>query len=327
MSRGGLLVEQRTPSNNTSPWGGSKSQVVLGGMFFGAYQAIQDTTTLHSCCFEVELNASHKGESIESEDRVNRRRTLAGIVSVVLLGLVALLLPSLHKTAEPAAPTMQPLVEPPAETAATRAESEPPSILAPVVEAKEAPLPPAPQSALPDVDPHKAFGSRSAPVTMEVFSDYQCPACKTLFTTTNRRLMDDYVSNGRVYLIHRDFPLPMHAHSRVAARYARAAAQIGKVEAVEQALFQNQEKWEQNGDVDGTVAAVLSPAEMARVRALVKGGTLDPMIDKDYALGQTYRVNQTPTTVFHCKGQTYPYSGVMTYEILKQFLDQLLSQK
>jgi len=85
----------------------------------------------------------------------------------------------------------------------------------------------------------------------------------------------------------------MHAHSRVAARYARAAAQLGKVEPVEQALFQNQEKWEQNGDVDGTVAAVLSAAEMTKVRALVKGGTLEAAIDKDYALGQTYRVNQT----------------------------------
>jgi protein-disulfide isomerase len=192
-----------------------------------------------------------------------------------------------------------------------------------------APEPPPPQAAesIPDVDPHKAFGSKSAPVTMEVFSDFQCPACKTLFITTNRQLMDNYVSTGKVYLIHRDFPLPMHAHSRVAARYARAAAQVGKGEAVEQVLFQNQEKWEQNGDVDGTVASVLSAAEMAKVRALVKGGTLDAAIDKDYALGQMYRVNQTPTTVFHSKGQTYPYSGVMSYDILKQFLDQLLSQK
>jgi protein-disulfide isomerase len=191
------------------------------------------------------------------------------------------------------------------------------------------PQPPAPQSSvgLPDIDPHKAFGSKTAPVTMEVFSDFQCPACKTLFTTTNRRLMDDYVTTGKVYLIHRDFPLPMHAYSRVAARYARAAAQLGKVEPVEQALFLNQEKWEQSGDVDGTVAAVLSAAEMIKVRALVKGTTLDPMIDKDYSLGQTYRVSQTPTTVFHCKGQTYPYSGVMTYDILKTFLEQLLSQK
>ncbi|PYT39246.1 MAG: hypothetical protein DMG47_21950 [Acidobacteria bacterium] len=190
---------------------------------------------------------------IDSEDRVNRRRILAGILSVGLLGLVALFLPSRQKTAEPTSSTTQPLAQVPAAVSA-RAESEPPAIPTPVVVAKAAPLPPAPQSTagLPDVDPHKAFGSKNAPVTMEVFSDYQCPACKTLFTTTNRRLMDDYVSNGRVYLIHRDFPLPMHAHSRVAARYARAAAQIGKVEVVEQALFQNQEKWEQSGDVDGT---------------------------------------------------------------------------
>jgi protein-disulfide isomerase len=178
-----------------------------------------------------------------------------------------------------------------------------------------------------DVDPHTAFGSKTAPVVMEIFSDFQCPACKTLYTATNGKLMDNYVNVGKVYLIHRDFPLSMHAYSRVAARYARAAAQIGKFEPVEQVLFQNQEKWEQNGDVDGTVASVLSAADLAKVRALVKGGTLDAAIDKDFALGQMYRVNQTPTTVFHCKGQTYPYPGVMSYEILKQFLDQLLSQR
>ncbi len=260
---------------------------------------------------------------------MNRRRILVGTLSVGLLGVLALLLPSLHKTPDSASQSAQSLAQSPSETVNSRAEPDPPVVPMPAVVAKAAPLPPAPQSAagLSDVDPHKAFGSKNAPVTMEVFSDFQCPACKTLFTTTNRRLMDDYVSSGKVYLIHRDFPLAMHAHSRVAARYARAAAQLGKVEPVEQALFQNQEKWEQSGDVDGTVADVLSPTEMAKVRALVKGGTLDSMIDKDYALGQTYRVTQTPTTVFHCKGQTYPYSGVMTYDILKQFLDQLLSQK
>jgi protein-disulfide isomerase len=187
--------------------------------------------------------------------------------------------------------------------------------------------PPQTPGAVSDVDPHKAFGSKSAPLVLEVFSDFQCPACKTLFISTNRQLMDYYVTTGKVYLIHRDFPLPMHAHSRVAARYARAAAQIGKFEPVEQVLFQNQEKWEQTGDVDGTVATVLSPTDMAKVRALVKGGTLDAGIDKDTALGQMYRVNQTPTTIFHSNGQTYPFSGVMSYDMLKQFLDQLLGQK
>ena len=178
-------------------------------------------------------------------------------------------------------------------------------------------------SAVPDIDSHVGFGSKNAPIVMEVFSDFQCPACKTLFVTTNRQVMDNYVSTGKVYFIHRDFPLPMHAHSQVAALYSRAAAHVGKFEAVEEALFNNQEKWEQSGDVDGTVAAVLSAAEMTKVRALVKGSTLNPLIQKDVALGKLYNVNQTPTTVFHAKGQTFPYAGVMNYDILRNFLDQL----
>jgi protein-disulfide isomerase len=178
-------------------------------------------------------------------------------------------------------------------------------------------------SGVTDIDPHVAVGSKSAPIVMEVFSDYQCPACKTLYATTNRQVMDNYVSTGKVYFIHRDFPLPMHAHSQVAAQYSRAAAQVGKFDPVQQALFDNQEKWEQTGDVDGTVAAVLSSAEMTKVRALVKGGTMNALIQKDLALGRIYNVNQTPTTVFHAKGQTFPYAGVMSYDILKNFLDQL----
>jgi len=150
---------------------------------------------------------------------VNRRRILAAIISATLLALGALF--SLSITAAP-------------------------------------PPPPQDTNGLQDIDPHKAFGSKNAPVIMEIFSDYQCPSCKALFLSTNRLLMDNYVSTGKVYVIHRDFPLDIHAYSRVAARYARAAAQIGKVEAVEQAIYQNQEKWEQTGDVDGTVAAVLT---------------------------------------------------------------------
>jgi protein-disulfide isomerase len=130
-------------------------------------------------------------------------------------------------------------------------------------------------SGVADVDPHKAYGSKNAPITMEVFSDFQCPACKQLNKTTNQLLIDNYVNTNKLYLIHRDFPLPMHAYSRVAAHYVRAAAQLGKGEQAEQVLFQNQEKWEQNGDVDGTVASVFSSAEMTKIRTLAKGTTLD----------------------------------------------------
>jgi protein-disulfide isomerase len=252
------------------------------------------------------------------EDRVSRRAVVAVAVVLALICGRLLVNRGIHPVAA-ARFSAQPHVASSPEVA--------PAAPAREVSATRQPAVPESVDGVNDVDPHKAFGSKSAPIVLEVFSDFQCPACKTLFVTTNRQLMDNYVTTGKVYLIHRDFPLPMHAYSRVAARYARAAAEIGKVEAVEKALFDNQEKWEQTGDVDGTLAAVLSSADMAKVRALVKGGTLEPLIDKDFALGQMYRVSQTPTSVFHSKGQTYPYSGVMPYETLHQFLDQLLNQK
>ena len=175
-----------------------------------------------------------------------------------------------------------------------------------------------------DIDPAKAFGNKNALVVMEIYSDFQCPACKQLFLTTTQRVMDNYVANGKLYVVHRDFPLPMHAYSRVAASYSRAAAHIGKCEEVEQALFQNQEKWEANGDVKGTVAAVLSPADMKKVQALVDAKTLEPLIDRDRQLGMAVPVNQTPTSVIHTKdGQSYPVVGFVSFDVLKTLLDQV----
>ena len=54
-----------------------------------------------------------------------------------------------------------------------------------------------------EVAPLKALGSKSAPITMQVFSDYQCPACGQLYVDTLRQVMDNYVSAGKVYLVDR----------------------------------------------------------------------------------------------------------------------------
>jgi protein-disulfide isomerase len=198
----------------------------------------------------------------------------------------------------------------------------------PVAPVTSQPVPtPVQASGVTDVDPRRAYGSKNAPISLEVFSDFQCPACKQLYKTTNQLLLDNYVNTNKVYLIHRDFPLPMHAYSKIAARYVRAASQLGKGEQAEKALFDNQEKWEQSGDVDGTLAGALSAAEMTKIRAVAKGTSLDAAIEKDVALGKGYNVNQTPTSVIHYKGQTYPVVGVVSYDVLHSFLDQLLSQK
>lgn len=179
-----------------------------------------------------------------------------------------------------------------------------------------------------DIDPAKAIGTKNPVVVIEVFSDFQCPMCKQLFTTTLARVAKSYVTGAnpcRIYIVQRDFPWPYHAYARLAASYARAAAHIGKCEEVEAALFQNQEKWEANGDVKGTVAGVLTTTEMKKVQSLVDAKTLEPLIERDKQLGSAIPVRGTPTMVLHTRdGKTYPVLGIVSYEELKGFLDQLL---
>jgi protein-disulfide isomerase len=170
----------------------------------------------------------------------------------------------------------------------------------------------------------KSIGSKYAPIHMEVFSDYQCPACRDMYLGTLRPLIENYVNTGKVYLVHRDMPLPTHAHSRLAARYANAAAQVGKFEAVITELYLRQAQWTADGNVDGVVAGVLSAAEIRRVRAMVQSGKLDPGIDADVAQGRKFAVSSTPTTVLTHKGQSNTIRVVMPYDLLRQYLDELL---
>lgn len=131
----------------------------------------------------------------------------------------------------------------------------------------------------------RTFGMAVAPVIIEVYSDFQCPACKALHEQTLKPVMENYVRKGRVYMVHRAFPLPMHAHARQAAGFACAADRVGKYEQVCDALFAQQASWSASGNVESAVAAVLTPTEMKQVRALIKDPAIQAEIQKDIDLG------------------------------------------
>ena len=173
----------------------------------------------------------------------------------------------------------------------------------------------------------KTLGSKSAPITMEVFSDFQCPSCRFLYENTLRQVFESYVQSGKVYFIHRDMPLPMHKYSREAARIANAAARIGKFERVAEALYGKQDIWGADGSVDAAAASVLTPAEMKQVRELLRSGNLDVAIERDVALGQGYRVTQTPSVFITYRGEMTPLPpGGVNFRFLKEYLDHLLRQ-
>jgi protein-disulfide isomerase len=182
--------------------------------------------------------------------------------------------------------------------------------------------------------PIKTIGSKDAPIMMEVFSDYQCPACGSLFEQTLRPMINDYVASGKVYLVHHDFPLPMHPYSYQAARWANAAARIGKFQEVDAALFDNQKEWSADGNIQKCVSGALSGADFSRVAKLMagcgpevkpgQGCSLDTYIEQDKDLGKKIPVIQTPTYVFTNRGQRLaPGAGAVSWPILKQFFDSL----
>src|SRR5260370_28827276 len=120
-----------------------------------------------------------------------------------------------------------------------------------------------------------APGVPNAPILLEVYRDYQCPACKALYEKTLVPLMFDYVDRGKVYLIHHEFPITqLHPHAMEAACYACAANRVGKYEQACEILFRQQSVWAANGKADETVCSILSPADAKKVRPLAK----DPAI-------------------------------------------------
>ncbi|MBZ5641600.1 MAG: DsbA family protein [Acidobacteriia bacterium] len=175
----------------------------------------------------------------------------------------------------------------------------------------------------------KGIGSTSAPITMEVFGDFQCPACRSFFESTVKQVIDDYVVPGKVYLVHRDFPLEIHPYAMQAARLANAAAASGQFEAIERALYDHQEQWSIKGNIEEVVAGSFPPATFKKFQAYEAQhlAEINASIDRDKSLGNQRSVNQTPTVFVtaHGKTEALPGGGV-DYKLLKQYFDYLLRQ-
>ncbi|HYL64876.1 MAG TPA: thioredoxin domain-containing protein [Candidatus Methylomirabilis sp.] len=175
----------------------------------------------------------------------------------------------------------------------------------------------------------KAIGNPNAPITMEVFGDFQCPACRGFFEGTTKQVIDDYVIPGKVYLIHRDFPLEMHPYARQAARLANAAAEFGQFEAIERALYDHQDEWSARGNIDDVIASNFPPAQFKKFQAFESQhiSEINASIERDRALGMQRNVNQTPTIYItaHGKTEALPGGGV-DYKLLKSYFDYLLRQ-
>lgn len=76
----------------------------------------------------------------------------------------------------------------------------------------------------------KVRGSTNAPIKLVVYTDLECPACK-FFHEQLKILENDYVKNGSLAIIYRDFPLDsLHTKSRTEFLAAECVNEIGGLE-------------------------------------------------------------------------------------------------
>ena len=174
----------------------------------------------------------------------------------------------------------------------------------------------------------KAMGNPSAPLTLELYSDFVCPHCKRLHEQLLGTIVADFVKTGKAYLVFHEFPLniPGHAWARPAANFATAAAHVGKYQAVSDQLFKTQDLWSGSGRVWETVAAALTPEEQKKVQALANQPEVLEEVQHDIDSGYKAMINQTPTIIVTYKGKSQPWTYFDDYTLFKGYLDGLLKK-
>ena len=131
-------------------------------------------------------------------------------------------------------------------------------------------------------------GPPSAPVTIVVFSDFQCPFCRG---TAEVLREVQRLESARARLVFRHFPLPMHDRAERAAEASECAAREGKFWPVHDALFANPEKL---SDADLTATALAAGVDAQTFAQCLGSGIARAAVDADKKAGIEAGVEGTP---------------------------------
>jgi protein-disulfide isomerase len=169
-------------------------------------------------------------------------------------------------------------------------------------------------------------GSLNSPIKIEVFSDFQCPACRDLFLGTIRQVLQEYSSKDKVCVIYHEFPLPMHQYSREAARYSEAAGRLGqqKLLPIYESLFTDQPQWSKDGSLDLTISKALPSEDVLKLKKIMLEPGINSDIEKEIQLGTKREIQSTPTLFISSPGKQQKVEGAIAYTVLKQFIDSIV---
>lgn len=164
------------------------------------------------------------------------------------------------------------------------------------------------------------LGDPAAPVTIEEWADFQCPACRAFAMTTESQLRSDYIATGRVRFVFRHMAF-LGPESIWAAQAAECAGDANQFWPMHDRLYAAQQG-ENNGAFskanlqkigDGAGLGVGFGACLASDRFGTK-------VREDTAAGKAKGVTATPTLFVNGR----KLEGVQTIEQLRAAIDPLL---
>ncbi len=166
------------------------------------------------------------------------------------------------------------------------------------------PIQPAP-SGLVNPANARALGASSAPVTIDVWSDFQCPYCSQWSRLVTPALVDEYVKTGKVQLVYRDFAFidggDPSGESQQSASAARCAAEQGKFWPYHDYLLENQNGENKGGfsrqRLDEIATAV--GLDMTAFGSCMGGDAPEQAVKAETDQGKQVGIASTPTLVIN----------------------------
>lgn len=146
-----------------------------------------------------------------------------------------------------------------------------------------------------------AVGDPNAPVKLETWEDFQCPACKNFSEDVESLLIQNYIATGQVYYIFHHYPFiddyAGSGESDQSANASMCAGEQGRFWDYKSILFAN---W--NGENIGAFSdrRLLAFGEslgldMDQFETCFNANTYKAQIDQDFADGISLGVNSTPS--------------------------------
>lgn len=147
-----------------------------------------------------------------------------------------------------------------------------------------------------DAEPNACViaGPQDAPITIEEYADFECPYCAKGAATVNR-LLKEYP--GKIKVVLRNMPLPMHANALPAAKAVAAVCMQdpSKAKTFHTTLFANQDQLAERGEDYIIEAARASGADIRRMKVDMEGEAVAQRLQADKLAVEKHGLTGVPS--------------------------------